>query len=263
MTYKDKILTFELVNEDGVSTIKYSFYLLYHVKKAVYNDLGSKPGHWAALIIEIDARNKIHLNYYSFTYYEAKKFKVDRQIHVEMSLNEFFNCRLPAKWEKRQFKGIYYDLMSHKTFIFIDDYYFQGQPNMINLNLRIETPEYSAKIGKHLPMLRSDHFVEKIGFKYLKQLGDDYYLTFNQFRTFRFSLNRTIRPPWDQNPYAGIEFNETSQETELLVHQCPKQTLEIEGKIFCVHEKVDRFHLCILEPKFFIFFSFCFLIYNH
>ena len=166
--------------------------------------------------------------------YKEGKIEVERQMHLQMSVEQLFGCK-----EKkmvigtRSLKGIYYYPLEDLFYIFIDNYYLNGKYEVINQNLNILTECMMSKpIEKQVRFIDDAPHIERIGIKYVKQIQlDEAYLTMNNFETHQLKVGNYDNDEGNEQIYGQLISGR--QIPDKLAYRCPNYLLKIGDIIFC------------------------------
>ena len=168
------------------------------------------------------------------------KIEVEREIHLQMSIQELFGCKVKKMViEKQSIKGIYYYPTEDLFYIFIDDYYLDGKYDVISQNLNILTECMMKKsIEKQIQFKGSTPFIERMGIKYVKQLQvDEVYLTMNPFETYFLTMGPFNKDEGNEQITAELVYGK--ERPDKLAHRCANYLLKIDDIIFCFDRTVS------------------------
>ena len=177
-------------------------------------------------LLEVDKNDLVHLHRYTFIVNSnTKGMTIYKSFEFNISLTEFFGCRKGRKFEKREFKGIYFSSYTYMFYVFINDYYLKGELDMVNRNFQIVQPLELVEQAKVL-FKDSKPSIERRSIKYIKQTKCRNYFTVNLGETYKLEERR------------GDEQLVAEKIENKLVHLCPNQILEISGIAFCFESSV-------------------------
>ena len=150
-----------------------------------------------------------------------------------MSLSEFFECRLMRKaFAKSEFKGILFSRYTYLFYVFINNYYLKGVPDLDKLNFRLDLSRRNIEQAKEIQFFSGSPIFERKSIKYVKIVSRrKMYLTLNAFETHRIIFSEGEEDGEGQL-IAAIQ-------GDLFVHKCIHQIFLISSVAFCFETYVS------------------------
>lgn len=189
---------------------------------------------FAGYFIETDDRRRINLNRYDFKYHPDKKqFKPGYFFEYERTLSQFYGCRMVGlvfmKWE---YKGILFSRYTHLFYVFINNYYLKGEPELDKRNFRLDLTKSKIEQAKSVQFHKITPRFERKTVKYVKIIGRTrMYLTMNPFET-----HRMVFPNGEENGDGEIV---AQKSLNTFIHKCIHQIFLISGITFCFETSVS------------------------
>lgn len=179
---------------------------------------------FTSLFFNIDETNNLHIQR---TMYQTPNVLTSIEYRLSpIPIDEFFACHRDPISE-RELKGIFYDKKAKRFYLFINRFFrkLKKDFDLVEENFKLPFPATfdSLKFDERL----NPEF-EVVNSKYVKSAGDTSYLATSI--GFVFELNAENL----DEKFTQLEKN--------IIDRCPKQTLLVEGEVFCFGE-ADYYHL--------------------
>lgn len=204
--------------------------LNYSVRFSVFNDLKVSSNNLIGDLIEIDVNQQLHLTEMLITKNILKKHD-----NIQITFDEFFNCKLPIK-RIEQIKGIIFN--GETFYVFINNFYLPlNDKQLIKKNFLINQNDYEKAIDLKINYDYSNNeaISDKFKSNWLKSMKDQAYLVLTK---------EVFSVKFPSNPKDQLDFTKNSNLDQL--RTCDHNILSIGKHLFCF-EKETYYLLSNLE----------------
>ena len=150
-----------------------------------------------------------------------------------MRLIEFYGCRLVKPvFDKEVYKGILFSSSSHLFYVFINNYYLKGEPELDKRNFRLDLSRSNIEQAKVIKFDKIIPQFERRTVKYVKILSrKKMYLTMNPFETHRMIFGKG-----EENGDGEIKAEKLEK---IFIHKCIHEIFLLSGIAFCFEKSVS------------------------
>ena len=187
------------------------------------------PGDFTTVFFMIDESNNVRLQLSIYDRSSLPNLKTSETRFDAIPLDEFFSChRNPIA--DREIKGVWYDKKSKTFYLFINRFFRKIQSDLVADNFKLppnptfESLKFNGSLYPEFEIINS---------RYVKTVGDTSYLATSVDFVFELSAE-------------SLADKLLPIENGSLIDRCPKQSLVVEGEVFCFGE-TDYYHLIDLE----------------
>ena len=164
------------------------FTTFYEVEyEQMYTDFNS-------FLVDVDSSRLIRMQFLNFQTGEPGSKEWDLMVKAQvisepLALAEFFDCGVKIV-HKRQFKGAFiykYPSGRVRSFVFIDNFYYKSEDDMVQTSFRTSGPPKSIKRIQYEDF-ENRPYSDRLSFKYIKVWKSKFYATFNQRSTYELEF---------------------------------------------------------------------------